>query len=158
MPQGCVFLPCLTWHSKQWTDTLSSAISRYAYLCVIRLAPQVEASTGWMAWCTTDISPFHVFFKHILPIGVLNISCEIALRRVSQNLIDDKTSLVQVMAWCLMAPSHCLSQCWPRLMSLYGITRPQWVNVMGHIMQASCTLFFTRTYFFLKYSYEHLVT
>ena len=32
------------------------------------------------------------------------------------------------MAWCLMAPSYNLSQCWSRCMSPYGITRTQWVN------------------------------
>ena len=44
------------------------------------------------------------------------------------DLIDDKSTWVQVMAWCHQAPSHYLSQCWLRSMSLYGITRPQWVN------------------------------
>ena len=32
------------------------------------------------------------------------------------------------MAWCHLAPSHYLSQCWPRSMLPYGGTRPQWVN------------------------------
>ena len=29
---------------------------------------------------------------------------------------------------CLVAPSHYLSQCWPRSISPHGITRPQWLN------------------------------
>ena len=29
------------------------------------------------------------------------------------NLTDDKSALVQVMAWCRQATSHYLSQCWP---------------------------------------------
>ena len=29
------------------------------------------------------------------------------------NLTDDKSTLVQVMAWCCQATSHCLNQCWP---------------------------------------------
>ena len=41
---------------------------------------------------------------------------------------NDKSTLVQVMAWCCQATSHYLSQCWPSLMSPYGVTRPQWVN------------------------------
>ena len=45
------------------------------------------------------------------------------------DLKDDKSTLVQVMAWCLTAPSHYLSQCWPSSMSPYGVTRPQWVNI-----------------------------
>ena len=41
---------------------------------------------------------------------------------------NEKSTLVQVMAWYLMAPSHYLSQCWPRSILLYGVIRPQWVN------------------------------
>ena len=49
------------------------------------------------------------------------------------DLTDDKSTLVQVMAWCHQAPSHYLSQCWPRSMSPNGITMPQWVNWLAHI-------------------------
>ena len=44
------------------------------------------------------------------------------------NLNDDKSTLVQVMAWCRQATSHYLSQCCPRSLSPYGVIRPQWVN------------------------------
>ena len=37
------------------------------------------------------------------------------------------------MAWCHQATSHYLSQCWPRSMSPYGITRPQWVKILRPI-------------------------
>ena len=57
-----------------------------------------------------------------------DIFCEMALRRMSLDLTDDKSTLVQVMAWCLTAPSHYLSQCWPRSLSPYDVTRPQWVK------------------------------
>ena len=55
-------------------------------------------------------------------------ACKIVERWIPQNSIDDKSTLVQVMAWCRQATSHYLSQCWPRSMSPYGVTRPQWVN------------------------------
>ena len=42
---------------------------------------------------------------------------------------DDKSTLVQVMAWCHQAPSHYLNQCWPTSMIPYDITRLQWVWV-----------------------------
>ena len=45
-----------------------------------------------------------------------------------QDLTDDKSTLVQVMAWCRQATSRYLSQCWPRSMSPYGVTGPQWVD------------------------------
>ena len=32
------------------------------------------------------------------------------------------------MAWCHQATSHYLSQCWPRSLSPYGVTRSQWVK------------------------------
>ena len=45
-----------------------------------------------------------------------------------QVLTDDKSTLVQVMAWCRQATSHYLNQCWPWSPTSYGITRPQWVK------------------------------
>ena len=44
------------------------------------------------------------------------------------DLTDDKSTLVQVMAWCHQTTSHYLSQCWPRSLWPYGVTRPQWFN------------------------------
>ena len=63
------------------------------------------------------------------------ISCEITLRWMSQGLTDDTSTLVQVIAWCRQATSHYLSQCWPRSLSPYGVTRPQWVNVSAILIQ-----------------------
>ena len=50
------------------------------------------------------------------------------------DLTDDKSTLVQVMAWCFQSPSHYLSQCWPRSLSPYGVTRPQWVKTAFTVM------------------------
>ena len=55
-------------------------------------------------------------------------------------LTNDKSTLVQVMAWCCQATSHYLSQCWPSFLLPYGITRPQWVKTLrprqnGHHFQ-----------------------
>ena len=61
--------------------------------------------------------------------GGWGISYEIALKWMPLDLTDDKSTLVQVMAWCRQATSHYLSQCWPRSLSPYGVTRPQWVNI-----------------------------
>ena len=70
-----------------------------------------------------------VVFKLTLVNGGWCISYEIALRWMPLDLTDDKSTLVQVMAWCCQATSHYLSQCWPRSMSPNGVTRPQWVNI-----------------------------
>ena len=70
-------------------------------------------------------------FNPILLIGILTLFKDNALRWMPRNLTDDKSTLVQVMAWCHQTTSHYLSQCWPRSMSPNGITRPQWVNLLG---------------------------
>ena len=57
-----------------------------------------------------------------------DISYEIAPWWLSLDLTDDKSTLVQVMAWCRQATSHYLNQCWPRPMLPCGVTRPQWVK------------------------------
>ena len=69
-----------------------------------------------------------VIFQANLLNGGWSISYEIALRWMPQDLTDDKSALVKVMAWCRQATSHYLSQCWPRSMLPNGVTRPQWVN------------------------------
>ena len=52
----------------------------------------------------------------------------IAHRRIPENLFDEKSTLVQVMAWCRQTGSHYLSQCWPGSMPPCDVNRPQWVN------------------------------
>ena len=70
-----------------------------------------------------------VIFMLILVIDDWCMSCEIAIRWIQLDLTDDKSTLVQVMAWCRQATSHYLSQCWPRSLSPYGAIRPQWVKL-----------------------------
>ena len=70
----------------------------------------------------------YVIFKQILVIDGWRISSEIALIWMSLDFADDQSTLVQVMAWCRHTTSHYLSQSWPRSLSPYGVTRPQWVN------------------------------
>ena len=57
-----------------------------------------------------------------------SISCKVVLKWMPINLIDGKSTLVEVMAWCRQATSHYLSLCWPRSQLPYGVIRPQWVN------------------------------
>ena len=61
-------------------------------------------------------------------IGGWGIFCEIALRWMPLDFTDNKSTLVQVMAWSRKATSHYLSQCWPRSLLPYGVTRPQWFD------------------------------
>ena len=67
----------------------------------------------------------NVIFNLVLLIGIFRSSHDDALQWMPQDLTDDKSTLVQVMAWCLQASSHYLSQCWPRSLLPNGVTRPQ---------------------------------
>ena len=50
-------------------------------------------------WMKCQISNF----KLIILIDFWGITCEIALRRISMDFIDDKSILIQVLAWCRQA-------------------------------------------------------
>ena len=69
-----------------------------------------------------------VIFQLILVIDGWSICSKIVLKWIAMDLTDCKSTLVQVMAWCRQASSPYLIQCWPRFMSPYGATRPQWVK------------------------------
>ena len=69
-----------------------------------------------------------VIFKLILAIDGWSTSGEIALSWMSMDLVDDKSTFVQVMVWCRQTTSHYLNQCWQSSKTPFGVTRPQWVN------------------------------
>ena len=69
-----------------------------------------------------------VIFILLSRIDFLSISCGITLRWMSEALTNDLSALVQVMDWCLMAPSHYLSQCWPSSVLPYCVTRSWWAR------------------------------
>ena len=73
-----------------------------------------------------------LIFQKISVIDGCVISYELALRWMSLDLTDNKSTLVQVMAWCRQATSYCLSQCWPRPLSPYGVTRPNELTHHGN--------------------------
>ena len=51
-----------------------------------------------------------MFFKLIFVVVGQGIPCGIALKWLSFDRTDDKSTLVQVMAWCRQATSHYMSQ------------------------------------------------
>ena len=69
-----------------------------------------------------------IILKLILQICRMGNQCEIALRQMPYNLTNEKPILVQVMACCLTATSHYMSQCWHKYMSPFGVTMPQHFN------------------------------
>ena len=78
-------------------------------------------------WCQVT-SRYCVYYK------MLNLSCckfistPVKLLSGEYHNTFDKSTLVIAVAWCCHATSHYLNQCWPRSISPYGVTRPQWVN------------------------------
>ena len=87
----------------------------------------------------------NVIFNLILLISIFRSSHDNALRWMPQDLTDDKSTLVQVMAWCRRATSHYLSQCWRSSLSPYGVARPQWVNHYNNVngyMRVTCGPFY----------------
>ena len=69
------------------------------------------------------------FFKFM---SRTDISCppwEISLGWIPRNLTNEKSTLVQGVACCHQKTRHCLSLCWPRTISPFGVTRPQVINV-----------------------------
>ena len=64
---------------------------------------------------------------------ILSISWEIGLGCEPRNLVAYKPTLVQVMAWYYQATIYYLSQCWPRSMPPYEVTRPYWVKDVSQI-------------------------
>ena len=70
-----------------------------------------------------------IIFNLALLIGICKSSYDNVLRWMPQDITDDKSTMVQVMAWCRQATSHYPNQCWPRSPTPYWVTRPQWVKV-----------------------------
>ena len=66
-------------------------------------------------------------FNLVVLIGIFR-SYDNTLRWMSWDFTDGKSTLVQITTWCHQPTSHYLIQCWPRRMSPYGVTGPQWVN------------------------------
>ena len=52
-----------------------------------------------------------------------SLGCEITLRRMPENLTNEKPILFQVSTWCCQATSYYQSHCWPRPFLPYGVTK-----------------------------------
>ena len=100
------------WLEKPWcsSDVIAHATSLYV---INSLTP---GKFVWYFW--------YLIFQTISVIDGLGISCELALIWMPLDLTDEKSPLVQVMAWCRQAKSHYLNQWWPRSLSPYGVTKP----------------------------------
>ena len=75
----------------------------------------------------------------------MGISFEVVHRWLLQDFTDDKSTPVQVVAWCRQTASPYLSRCCPRSLSPYGVTRPQWVKYAhGYKIKSSDNYLYTK--------------
>ena len=98
-------------------------VSILTHICVTR--PQWVNTLAPGRYVSKSLS---VIFKLILMIDGSCISGEITIGRMSLVFTTNTPTLVKEMSWCRQATSHYLGQCWPRSMSTYGVTRPQWIG------------------------------
>ena len=82
-----------------------------------------------------------VIFEHMVHIKFVSNSYDVIFKWMPQNLVEGKSTLVQVMAWCHQATSHYLNQFWPRSMSPSWphdeLTNPYLGEMLGELNWAS---------------------
>ena len=69
----------------------------------------ISSTASWR--CYSNVKS--VLFKLIIPNSSVDSLSKIALWWMPQNLTDDKSTLVLVMAWWHQEASQYLSHCWP---------------------------------------------
>ena len=94
-----------------------------------------------------------VSFMLVLVIDGRSISCKFVLTWMPMDLTDDKLTLAQLMAWCRQAPSHYLSQCWPRLpeLMLTQISVTIWRHYVINVSPYGVIMSLMSTYLVLTY-------
>ena len=119
-------------------STISRHINTHSYLL---LCPQ--KTTGFNnlyvahpQWQFNSLGPGrsecaskNLIFNLVLLLSIFRSSHDNALRWMPQDLTDDQSTSVQVMAWCRQAASHYLNQCRLRSLPPYGVTTPRWVHI-----------------------------
>ena len=73
--------------------------------------------------------------------SIFKSSYDDVLRWMPQDLTDEKSTLVQVMAWCRQATNHYLNLCWPRSLTPFGVTSPNELThyTLGISFSDTCT-------------------
>ena len=117
----------LVWNISNADDCYNVVCNMVSYW--IKIYQESTASVNSFAPGKFEWNFRYLIFQIISVIDGWVISCELALSWMSLDLTDDdKSTWVQVMAWCRETTSHYLSPCWPRSLWPYGVTRPQWVK------------------------------
>ena len=132
-----IILDCIT----TWLDSIVKSMAFDdllpkwgAVIWLTKCLDQCLKAWGLTHWSLGDLNEIfgEVIFKLIALIDEVSL---VKLPKDECHLIHEKSALFQVMAWCHQATSHYLSKCWPRSLSPYGVTRPQWVNSSSSLVQ-----------------------
>ena len=121
-----VLVQIMAWHNQVTSHYLNQCWLGYWHIYVSLSLNELILNLLDPGGCGFNLKC--VMFKCIVVISFISISSAIAFRSMAQDPTDEKSKLVQVMAWCHQATSHYLNQCWLRFVAPYGVTRPQWVR------------------------------
>ena len=115
----------------RWTRLLSVVVYIYGHICgfLSRYAQLKEYTLLQKRWGGWGIG-------YSLKLGNFKLISAINTLSIFFEITDHYSTLVKAMAWCRQAKKHYLSQCWPRSLAPYGVTRPQLVNldIANHYM------------------------
>ena len=100
----------------------TNAIPNYLIGIILNVFKSTSLATG-----TSGRNLENIIFKQIIQ-KLTSTWCEIVFRWMPQNLVDGKSTFVQIMTWCRQVPSHYLNQCWLRSLSSWGVSGTQWVK------------------------------
>ena len=105
-------------HAMQsFTPPVGLFVSHWSRMGLFHLPDHIYINTlagPWEIWMKFWINSFQDNFCHWWLVSVIRLPPGLSL-----HLTDDKSTLVQVMAWCRQATRHYQSQYWSRSLSLY---------------------------------------
>ena len=118
--------------SHCWTKPSSWCLTMSTWVNLWKLSGKLLKKWSLLTHCPVGDAAVisNLYFSNLLyrQNSSLGTCCEVALRWMLHQTPDQST-LVQVMTWGHLATSHYLNQCWPKSLSPYSVTRPQWVNL-----------------------------
>ena len=97
-----------------WTGMLRGLIHSFLKTYLVNICLLLFNDLCLTHWSLGDLD---LIFKMKFSMYFYRFPDDNALRWMSQYLTGDRSTLIQVMAWCCQAPIHYLNQCWPRYIS-----------------------------------------
>ena len=115
-PQCVDIKPCCCYSYPVRQPTLLASHETWRRICCSRLVAWTVPDGEWIDGCVHWTG------------GQTVVLYDGGSPEIWQTLVGDKSTQVQVMTLCYQETSHYLSQCWPRSMLPYGVTRPQYIK------------------------------